>query len=62
MDPVLLDKIDSLLAPMHRHEALGRASACLGNVFRPTEMALHNIKIALYGAVIELAAEISESL
>jgi hypothetical protein len=47
---------------MTRHADLMKAPEMLGNIFKPTDMALSAIKIALYGAAIGLAAEIAESI
>ena len=62
MDPVLLDKIDSLLALMTRHAALMKAPELMDRIYPPTEIALRAIRMAVYGAALSLAAEIAESI
>jgi hypothetical protein len=62
MDPAVLHKIDSLLALMSRHDLLQKAPEMLGSIYRPTEIPLRRIRMALYGHALELAAEISEEL
>jgi hypothetical protein len=57
-----LDKIDRLISLMSRHETLSRAPEMLGSIFKPTEIALRNIRMALYGAALILISEISEEL
>jgi hypothetical protein len=57
-----LDKIDSLLALISRYAALTKAPEMLDRIYPPTEMALRNIRMALYGAALTLISEISEEL
>jgi hypothetical protein len=62
VDTVHLHKIDELTGLIERLEILNRAPAVLINVFKPTEMALSTVKLALYGACLTLIAEIAESI
>ena len=62
MDDAVLHKIDDLIALMTRHAALMKAPELMDRIYPPTEVALRNIRMALYGAALKLATEISESL
>jgi hypothetical protein len=62
MDDVLLHKIDGLISVISRYAALTKAPEMLDRIYPPTEIALRNIRMALYGAALSLISEISEEL
>jgi hypothetical protein len=58
----VLLKLEHLTGLIERLEILNLAPAVLVNVFKPTEIALATVKMALYGAVISLLSEIAEEI